>query len=108
CGQPVACTPDGYEPNNSQAAATDWFSVAPQANGSICQNDSDYFAFDVALDPQFTGKLKSLLTIDPSDIGVGSLTVELLDSNGAAVATATSQPTDSTLALDYAIGNINQ
>lgn len=109
CGDPVPCVPDALEPNNSQGAATNWFDVnGGLVNGTICSGDSDFFSFDTADDPQFTGTLIALLTLPQSDIGVGTLALELLDDGGQVVASVTSQPTDEFIRLEYDIGNINQ
>ncbi len=109
CGAPVPCVADAFEPNDSAGAATDWFDVNGAAvKGSICPGDVDYFTFDVSRDPQFTGTLIALLTIPAADIGVGTLSVELLNAAGASVASTTSAATDAFVRLEYAIGNINQ
>ena len=108
CGPPGACVPDALEPNDTPATATNWFDVASGVLATLCVGDADYYEFDVARDPQFTGTLIGSIAIPREDIGIGTVTLELLDESGMVVASQTSLATDTSVRVEYQIGNINQ
>lgn len=74
---PEACT-DGYEPNDSRAAASPAAAGATR-QGQICAGDHDYFAVTVAS----AGTVSATLTFVHS---TGDLDLELLGPDGARVA----------------------
>ncbi len=93
CTTPVACTADANEPNNDVAGATDWQAatkVADRVEGSICDGDTDVFAFDIDAAANSTGTLVAIVTFDPEDVGLGQLQVELLDPAGTVLSTGMS------------------
>ncbi len=103
CGDPVACTPDGNEPNADAATATSWKDTVVQSTirGSICQGDSDYYLYNTRDSEHFTGTLVVSLNISPENVGNGTFTIDLLKNN-TSVATQTSNDTG-TVELRYPI-----
>lgn len=104
------CEADSLEPNDSTGAALDWFTTAADGgiSAGLCSGDEDWYSYDLAQDPQFTGTLVAQVVIPAVQVGIGTVQVELFDRNGASVATATSLAADATVRLEYGIGNINQ
>lgn len=109
CTDAPACEADAFEPNNTDAEATDYF-VADKSNGEIaatlCDADVDVFTFDTLDDTDFTGELFVRAGVFSEDIGLGEVKIELLSPNGTSVGEATS--TNGVAQLTYNIGAINQ
>jgi len=109
CTDAPACEADAFEPNNTDAEATDYF-VADKTNGEIaatlCDADVDVYTFDTLDDNDFTGDLFVRAGVFSEDIGLGEVKIELLGPNGTSVGEATS--TNGVAQLTYNIGAINQ
>jgi hypothetical protein len=93
CVEPMTCVNDEFEPNNADAEAT-VFASAALAGGLdafICSGDTDVYTIDTQ---QLADLVRGTLTVTVDyaerDAGLGELKVELIDSDGATVATATS------------------
>lgn len=109
CQAPTACVADALEPNNDAGTATNWFTttkVLGAIPATLCAGDEDFFSYDLAQDPDFTGTLLVRATLHPEDVGLGELTVEVLNANGTAVANGTS--VRGILQLTYTVGVLNQ
>ena len=109
CTDAPACEADAFEPNNTDAEATDYF-VADKTNGEIaatlCDADVDVYTFDTLDDNDFTGDLFVRAGVFSEDIGLGEVKIELLSPNGTSVGEVTS--TNGVAQLTYAISAINQ
>lgn len=109
CTDAPACEADAFEPNNTDAEATDYF-VADKTNGEIaatlCDADVDVYTFDTLDDNDFTGDLFVRAGVLAEDIGLGEVKIEILSPNGTSVGEVTS--TNGVAQLTYAISAINQ
>jgi hypothetical protein len=111
CAEPAPCADDGFEPNDSEANATDWFaeSAGGQPLGaSICQGDADWYAYDVTEDSVFTGTLVAIVTIPAEYVGIADLDLELFTPDGTSAGQATLPAGESSARLEYTVGNIDQ
>lgn len=109
CTDAPACEADAFEPNNTDAEATDYF-VADKTNGEIaatlCDADVDVYTFDTLDDNDFMGDLFVRAGVFSEDIGLGEVKIEILGPNGTSVGEVTS--TNGVAQLTYAISAINQ
>lgn len=109
CTDAPACEADAFEPNNTDAEATDYF-VADKTNGEIaatlCDADVDVYTFDTLDDNDFTGDLFVRAGVFSEDIGLGEVKIEILNPSGTSVGEVTS--TNGVAQLTYAISAINQ
>jgi hypothetical protein len=111
CGDPAPCTDDDFEPNDSEVAATDWFTVSAMGaplSASICQGDADWYSYDVTEDSVFTGTLVVVVDIPAEQVGIADLAIELFDPSGASVGQTGLLANESSARLEYSVGNIDQ
>ncbi|MEZ4458602.1 MAG: hypothetical protein R3E66_02520 [bacterium] len=89
CQDGAACIPDGFEPNDT--VATDFRTVAVDASlqATVCRTDVDLYTFDTRDSALFTGTLLAVLALDREDTGLGSALLEIVDSTGLVVGSAT-------------------
>ncbi len=92
CAAPEACVADEREPNDTDAEAVAFATAANLGtipNLSLCPGDTDVFSFDSLEDPDEEGLLLVRADIVPTDVGLGTVTIELVGPNGNVVATGT-------------------
>ncbi|MFW5968140.1 MAG: hypothetical protein ACOCV2_11510, partial [Persicimonas sp.] len=86
CGEPIACEDDRFEPNDDADEATQFFDVAVEQTieGSICEDDTDVFAFDSSEFEQQTDLARLIVEVDipDRDQGLGTLELEVTDPSG--------------------------
>ncbi|MEZ4459570.1 MAG: hypothetical protein R3E66_07530 [bacterium] len=93
CAAPGVCEADAFEPNDTAGSET----VYVDANSglpvemTICGTDVDRISYNTLDDADLTGTLVAEVTIDASDVGLGVLSLDLVDENGTSVGTATSE-----------------
>jgi hypothetical protein len=95
CVDPITCSNDDFEPNNTQQEATAFDSEAlgGGVDAFICSGDTDVYTVDTHLLAEIVrGTLSVTVDYADRDAGLGELQVELIDPDGATVATATSGP----------------
>lgn len=88
CQTDVTCTADSFEPNDQ--TATDFRASAfnAQLSASLCAGDVDLYTYDTRDSELFTGTLLATLNFHREDVGLGSLNLELVDSQNTVVAQA--------------------
>lgn len=108
CVPPQPCAPDPYEPNNVDGEATDFLSssTANSLDGAVCADDIDVFTYDTAADPEFTGTLVVDLQPFNEDIGLGGLSLELVDPDGTVI--GSEQGDQERLRIEYNVGALDQ
>ncbi|QDG51991.1 hypothetical protein FIV42_14960 [Persicimonas caeni] len=92
CAEPQACRDDMHEANDLVSQATE-FQAAQSGGvvqGTVCAGDSDHFKYNLAWQTTSAGMLTARLQFAPEDVGVGDVTLELVEPSGAVRQTATS------------------
>ncbi|QDG52763.1 hypothetical protein FIV42_19050 [Persicimonas caeni] len=91
CIDPVSCEADRFEPNNSAGEATDFdaHSSALAVAATACSGDTDVYSINTRAIPNFPLRGTFVVTAEYAkrDIGLGGLTLELIDPQGNTVAT---------------------
>ncbi len=88
CVDPGMCSEDASEPNNITGQETEITSLIQEL--TICNGDTDLFIFDTTTDPDGTGTLNVVVEINPVDVGLGEIKVELVNPLGNVVQTGSS------------------
>ncbi|TDP77214.1 hypothetical protein DFR33_101112 [Bradymonas sediminis] len=90
CQPATACVPDAFEPNNTEAEATDFLAEASDYRlaATMCAADSDYFLVDaLSLSNGLTeGALLIDVQYEQRDIGLGGVELEVFDPAGESLA----------------------
>ena len=86
CLAQVSCQSDALEPNNTPEEATTFTDVAQNllVSGSLCQGDTDEFTFTTTdiVTPTTTGTIVVSINVPERDIGLGTVSATLSDSQG--------------------------
>jgi|GEM_PF-996841 len=83
---PAVCAPDGFEPNDSQAAASP-VGTGPQPGLTVCPTDEDWYEIPVAVD--------DWLVVDATfNHNEGDLDLNLFDAAGTLLTTASTNTDD--------------
>jgi hypothetical protein len=110
CLDPVTCSDDYFEPNDSQDEATLFTDVATSQtlSASVCSGDVDFFSFDTADlgDASSRGTLLVQLDVPLRDVGLGQLDVTLRDADGNELTSGSTRAggTEHSVRLEESIG----
>src|SRR5699024_2609268 len=97
CARARVCEPDSFEPNDDPEQATDLLELAADGSlqGTMCQDDTDYFALDLI--KLAAGEESGVLMVDfkynSRDVGMGEVEMEVLDPNGDTLMSEGTAPT---------------
>ncbi len=97
CADPSPCSADSFEPNDGAVGTTAFQQFAVDdvlADLTLCPGDVDAFTFDSMADDAQRGVLLVELDVESADVGIGTLTLELLDAEQSVVASSRTFGTD--------------
>ncbi len=110
CQQPPPCVPDQYEPNDTRGSLTSWSDNANDGRiqATLCEADTDFFAFDSRDADLSTGMLVVEVVLDAVDIGGGGLTIDIYDDTGVVLASGTNTGDQQRARAVQRVGNLDQ